>query len=82
MKTFSVKLPEDLAQWLLGESKLTRRSRSDLVREALEERRNGRGRAPKKRRMTMADALADVRGSISGPRDLSTNPKHFEGFGQ
>lgn len=83
MKTLSVKLPEPLAKWLLGESKQTRRSRSALVREALEAKRNGHangGRA--KKRVTMAEAMADLRGSISGPRDLSTNPKYFEGFGK
>lgn len=81
MRTLSVKLPEPLAKWLMGEAKLTRRSRSAIVRDALELKRHGDGRARKKR-LTMADALADLRGTISGPRDLSTNPKHFDGFGQ
>jgi len=33
MKTLSVKLPEPLAQWLVGEARQTRRSRSEIVRE-------------------------------------------------
>ncbi len=32
--------------------------------------------------MTMAEALADLKGTISGPPDLSTNPKYFDGYGQ
>ncbi len=36
MKTLSVKLPEPMAKWLTAEAKTTRRSRSALVREALE----------------------------------------------
>jgi len=81
MATLSVKLPEALAKWLIDEARSTRRSRSDLVREALELRRKGNGRTPKKR-VTMADAMADLRGTISGPTDLSTNPKHFDDFGR
>ncbi len=81
MKTFSVKLPEPLAKWLTDEANSTRRSRSDLVREALELRRQGNGRTPKKR-ITMAEAMADLRGTVSGPTDLSTNPKYFADFGK
>jgi Arc/MetJ-type ribon-helix-helix transcriptional regulator len=79
VKTLSVKLPEPLAKWLIDEANSTRRSRSDLVREALELRRQGNGRTPKKR-ITMVDAMADLRGSVSGPTDLSTNPKYFADF--
>lgn len=84
MKTLSVKLPEPLAKWLLGEAKQTRRSRSALVREALEAKRNGHDNVRKggKNRVTMAEAMADLRGTISGPRDISTNPKYFDGFGK
>ncbi|MDQ6914122.1 MAG: ribbon-helix-helix domain-containing protein [Verrucomicrobiota bacterium] len=79
METLSVKIPEPLAKWLRTESKQTRRSRSAIVREALEFKRNGhRGQKP----MTMAEALADLKGTISGPPDLSTNPKYFDGYGQ
>jgi Arc/MetJ-type ribon-helix-helix transcriptional regulator len=81
METLSVRLPEPLAKWLIDEAKSTRRSRSDLVREALELRRQGTGRTPKKRVM-MADAMADLRGTVSGPTDLSTNPRHFADFGK
>lgn len=81
MKTLSVKLPEPLAKWLAVEAKTTRRSRSEIVRAALEQRRSGTGNS-KRRRPTMADAMADLRGTISGPRDLSTNPKCLDGLGR
>lgn len=81
VETLSVKLPEPLAKWLIDEANSTRRSRSDLVREALELRRQGNGRTPKKR-ITMADAMGDLRGTVSGPTDLSTNPKYFADFGK
>ena len=80
MKPLSVKLPETLAQWLAGEAKLRRRSRSAIVREALEEQRDGR--AKEKKPASMADALHDLKGTLRGPRDLSTNPRHLEGFGR
>ena len=84
MKTLSVKLPEPLAKWLASLSRQTRRSRSEIVREALEQQRNGRANGSKgaRKRVTMADAMADLRGTISGPRDLSTNAKYLEGFGK
>lgn len=78
MKTLSVKLDEPLASWLHAEAKQTRRSRSTIVREALEERRSARRPAKK----SLARALLDCGGTFKGPADLSTNPKHLEGFGQ
>lgn len=79
MKTLSVKIPAPLAKWLADEAKRLRRSRSEIVREALDERRNGHAR-PK--RASMAEAMDDLRGTISGARDLSTNPKYFADFGK
>ena len=80
MKTLSVKIPDPLAKWLLGEAKQSRRSRSDLVREALEAKR--RGNAGKQTKRSLADALLDCGGTFDGPGDLSTNPRHMEGFGK
>jgi len=76
MKTISVKIPESLARWLERESAARRRSRSDIVREALESRRQSSGKP------TMADVLADLAGTIDGPRDLSTSPRHLDGLGR
>ncbi len=81
METLSVKLPKPLAKWLIDEANSTQRSRSELVREALELRRQGKG-LTRKKRITMADAMADLRGTVTGPTDLSTNPKYLADFGQ
>lgn len=80
MKTLSVKLPDPLAKWLIGEAKQSRRSRSDLVREALEAKRQGNGGEP--RRRSLADALLAGGGPFEGPGDLNSNPKHWDNFGK
>jgi Arc/MetJ-type ribon-helix-helix transcriptional regulator len=79
MKTLSVKIPESLEKWLSGEAKRKKRSRSDLVREALERSRSGEGT---EKQTTLAEAMADLKGTITGPPDLSTNPSHFADFGK
>lgn len=76
MKTITVKLPEALASWLSRRARELGRSQSALVREALERVRNGSASE------TCHDLFADSCGAISGPADLSTNPKHFTGFGK
>ena len=80
MKTLSVKLPEPLARWLVGEAKQTRRSRSEIVREALELKRNGHVNG--KRRRSLAEALLACGGTFKGPGDLNSNPKYFDDFGK
>jgi Arc/MetJ-type ribon-helix-helix transcriptional regulator len=75
MKTVSVRLPTPLASWLTRQAKESGRSQSDIVREALEQRSNGEGKA------TCHDLLKDLCGSVKGRRDLSTNPKYMEDFG-
>ncbi len=81
MRTLSVKLPEPLAELLLEESRARRRSRSELVRESLEARRSG-GKNGGTRPLTMAEALADLRGTVRGRRDLATHPRHLVGLGK
>jgi Arc/MetJ-type ribon-helix-helix transcriptional regulator len=80
MKMLSVKIPDPLAKWLIGEAKQSRRSRSDLVREALEEKKRGHAGKPAKR--NLADALLECGSTFDGPKDLSTNPRYMEGFGR
>lgn len=84
MKTLSVKLPERLAQWLVSEARLTRRSRSAIVRDALELKRNSHANGSRDARKpkNMAEALASLGGFFEGPGDLSTNPKYFDDFGK
>jgi Arc/MetJ-type ribon-helix-helix transcriptional regulator len=76
MKTISVKLPESLAAWLARMARRLGRSQSDIVREALTERRQAN------KRVSCHDLLDDVCGTFKGPRDLSTNPRHLDGFGR
>jgi hypothetical protein len=76
MKTISVKLPDSLATWLSRRASELGRPQSDLVREALQRSKEGTGGA------NCHDLFADVCGVIDGPKDLSTNPKHLNGFGE
>ena len=76
MRTVSVKLPPSLAAWLTRQARELRRSKSALVRQALEQQRSQPGKG------TCLDLMEDLCGSVRGPRDLSTNPKHLTGFGK
>ena len=76
VKTITVKLPEALASWLSRRARELGRSQSELVREAIEQARNGAGGE------TCHDLLSDSCGVIDGPADLSTNRKHFTDFGK
>lgn len=79
MKTISLKLPAPLADWLARRANELGRSRSDLVRQALEEQRQGKnGRGEK----SCAELMAEFDGFFRGPRDLSTNPKYMRDFGK
>lgn len=76
MKTISVKLPSPMAAWLDQQARELGRSKSALVRQALEQQQHKMGKG------TCLELLEDLCGSVRGPRDLSTNRKHLEGFGQ
>ena len=77
MKTLSVKLPDPLAQWIERRSKKLKRTQSEVVRAALERERDGVNRVK-----SCGDLLTELDGFFDGPKDLSTNPKHLEGFGK
>ena len=77
MKTISVKLPEPVANWLVCRAEETKRTRSSVVRDALERERSAGDQAK-----SCHDLMQDVCGSFEGPPDLSTNPKYMEGFGR
>jgi hypothetical protein len=80
MTTITCKLPEKLAAQLDTQARVERRSKSALVREALEQRLKARRRrAP----VTAYDLVKHLCGSLKGgPSDLATNPKHMKGFGE
>lgn len=76
MKILTLRIDDGLARWLSEEARHGGRTKSDIVREALLKQRNG------KRPLSLHDRMKDLCGMISGPRDLSTNPKYLEGFGE
>ena len=79
MITMTCKLPEKLASELETLARTERRSKSALVREALETRLKARRR---RHPVTAYDIVKHLCGSIKGgPSDLATNPKHMKGFG-
>jgi hypothetical protein len=75
VKAITVRLPGTLAAWLSRRAAHLGCPQDELVREALEQTRRGNhGR-------TCHDLVADTCGSINGPKNLSTNRKHFCGIG-
>ena len=80
MQTISLKLPEDLLADLKREAKARRVSKSALVRESLEAALRNRSRHGA---VSCYDLARDLAGSVRGlPRDLASNPKYMEGFGE
>ncbi len=79
MKTLSLKVPAALNERLEELAKETRRSKSMVIRMAVEayERRGRRV----ERKSFLAQAR-DLAGRVEGPRDLSTSRKHFRGYGR
>ena len=79
MKTISLKLPVPLANWLARRANELGRSRSDLVRQALKEQRQGKNARGEK---SCAELMGEFGGFFRGPRDLSTNSKYMRDFGK
>lgn len=77
MVTITVKLPPDLNAKLNAIVRQRRITKSEAVREAIEKMAADRS-APK---ASVHDLIGDLCGVVSGPPDLSTNPKYLEGFG-
>jgi Arc/MetJ-type ribon-helix-helix transcriptional regulator len=81
MKSFTVRLPETLVADIEAESRVRKVSKSDVIRERLEDGPQ-RG-APK---ASSWEAIADVVGSVGGlPADLSRRKKAYldeTGYGQ
>ena len=76
MKALTVKLPDRLAAWLSRRARELGRPQADLVRDALQRVREGESSG-----QSCHDAFSDICGIVDGPKHLSTNPKHFKGFG-
>ena len=81
MKTITVKLPDELALRLERRAALKGRSKSELVRESIE--RYFSAESAVEEPPSAYDLIKDDLGCIdSGVTDLSSNPKHMEGFGE
>lgn len=80
MRTISLKLPDDLLADLEREAKARRVSKSALVRESVEATLR---RRPRRGAASCYDLARDLAGAVKGlPRDLATNPKYLDGFGE
>jgi predicted DNA-binding protein len=79
MNTISLKLPDRLLERLDAAARARGTTKSSLVRECLEQSLDVRPGS----KATCYDLASDLAGSLKGlPRDLATNPKYMEGFGQ
>lgn len=79
MVTISFKVPDELASRLDHMARSRRTSRSELFREALEEKLEAAaGEAPP----SLFERSSDLCGAgSSGIGDLASDPRHLEGFG-
>jgi len=76
----TVRVPEALGQRLSSRSRIKGQTESELVREALE---NYLGQSKEERSAYELAQEAGLIGSVKrAPTDLSTNRRHFEGFGK
>ena len=79
MTTITCKIPEKLAAQIQSLARAERRSKSALVREVLERRVTEKAHRGPARAL---DLVRHLCGSVKGPSDLATNPKHMKGFGE
>jgi len=79
MKTMSLKINETMDRWLESEAQRLGRTKSDIAREALDQRRKGANSRP-----SLHDLAKDACGFLkNAPRDLSRNKaKYLKGFGE
>jgi hypothetical protein len=80
MQTISLKLPGDLLSQLDSEAKARHVSRSQLVRESLE---NALRKQSSDASVSCYDLARDFAGTVKGlPTDFADNPKYMDDFGQ
>ena len=79
MRTITLKLPDALAARVSATVRKRGVSTSALVREALEERLVNETRA---RTGSCLDLAGDLAGVLTGPADLSSNPRRLKGYGR
>ncbi|MCI0745950.1 MAG: ribbon-helix-helix protein, CopG family [Verrucomicrobia subdivision 3 bacterium] len=79
MTTISCKIPEKLDAALEATAARRGVSKSQIVRESIENTVNGRKRIQLSAYDVMKSACGIIR---SGHKDLASNPKHMKGFGR
>jgi hypothetical protein len=80
MSSLTIKLSPALKSELEATARLRGRSVSAVVREAVE---GGLRQARSRRKASLAERTSHLRGCFgSGVKDLATNPKYLEGFGE
>lgn len=75
MRTVSFKLSDRLDDALSDLARRRKLSRSAIVREALETMTTSK-------RRSVTAVVDELVGSVDGPVNLSTNPKHMAGYGK
>jgi hypothetical protein len=76
MEIVSFKLPPMLRSRLAAEARRRRVSEAAVIRESLEASLVGRPRS--RGELSCADLAGELIGSVSGPRDASTNRRYLE----
>jgi hypothetical protein len=79
MQTISMRLPDDLVADLEREAKARRVTKTSVIRESLETTLRTKSGKP----VSCYDLVKDLIGKPTGsPKDLATNPKYMEGYGE
>ncbi|MBW1731046.1 MAG: ribbon-helix-helix protein, CopG family [Deltaproteobacteria bacterium] len=79
MENISIKVPESLITILNAVAKETGKSRSAIIRLAIEKFLREEN---KSRNSSCLDLSKDLAGCVEGAWDLSFNPKHMKGYGK
>lgn len=79
MRTISMKVADGIDQRLAAAAKAQRTTKSNVLRAAIRAYLNDDG---KRQSGSCLDLAGDLVGSIEGPSDLSSNPRHMKGFGK
>lgn len=76
----TVRLPKALTERLRKRSAVTGDNESEMVRKALENFLNQRSRQRSAYDLAVESGIIGMAKNL--PKDLSTNPRHFKGFGE
>lgn len=80
MTTISLKISETLFRRLESEAKILRTTKSRLIRDSLDRMFFMK---TEKSKASCLDLAGDLEGCVKGlPKDLATNQKYMNGFGQ